>query len=389
MLKPIVILFMLALLKGCSVQPVIYQPLHQYNPKNLLLDDEFAEFSQYQIETEKNIFYIEPSVSRTARNLLVRHNDLKAQSQQLIDYLFDEKYINLQYDDAANYTAQEAIENKRANCITLTILAYALANKAQMFAKFQDVEVPEYWNRTGQYSLLTGHVNLVLNNPTVNFRNESINIFNQNAYTIDFDPLINSQKFPSRVVSKNWVVGMFYNNKGAQALMRGNKYLAYAYFREAAIVAPNYAPSWVNLAVLYRQNSLLNEAKKTYEHAINLDMENYAAISNLAILLRKTGDIVKADELSKRLHDIRFKNPFYHKALGDNALYREQYVTAKKHYLQAIELDDRKHDFYYCLAKAYIGLGEHKKAKKLLKKAIKLNDYPDIDDIYIAKSLLL
>lgn len=374
---------------GCTSAPPIYQPSKEYQANTLLFDSHFPNYSDYVLETEEDIFYIDKAVAAKARNLIFRRNNLKNKSQELVDFLFDEEYINLQYDDSANYTAQEAIENKRANCITLTILAFSLAKHSQILAQFQDVDVPEYWNRTGQYSLLTGHVNLVLKSPQVNFRDDSINLFSQNTYVVDFDPLINSQKFPSRYVNKTWVMAMFYNNKGAQALMHGNQGLAYAYFKQAVTVASDYAPSWVNLAVLFRQNSLLDKAKNIYEHAINLDPKNYAAISNLAIVLRKLNNSQQADELMKKLHKIRYKNPFYHKALGDNALYQKRYELAKEYYEQAIELDDQKHEFYYGLAKAYVGLNNKAKAKKLLDKAMRLNNYVDINEIYLAKSHLL
>ncbi len=59
-------------------------------------------------------------------------------------------------------TAAQAYHSKSANCMSLTIMAYAMATHAGMNVAFQEVDIPEYWVRNGKYSLLTGHVNLLV-----------------------------------------------------------------------------------------------------------------------------------------------------------------------------------------------------------------------------------
>ena len=54
--------------------------------------------------------------------------------------------------------------------------------------------------------------------------------------------------------SENKVIAMFYNNKGADAIVANSYTRAYSYFRAAATIAPELAQSWVNLGVLYRMD---------------------------------------------------------------------------------------------------------------------------------------
>jgi len=78
-------------------------------------------------------------------------NNLSAQQKvhTLLKHLFNDENIALTYDSNANITASQVYHGKVAHCMSLTILAYTLADKAGMNISFQKVEVPEYWVRNG------------------------------------------------------------------------------------------------------------------------------------------------------------------------------------------------------------------------------------------------
>lgn len=88
--------------------------------------------------------------------------------------------------------AQDAYNQKTANCISLTILAYSLAELAGLDAEFQDVRVPEYWVRNGDYNMLSGHVNLQIKRPK---QVSSLLLFDSKGIEVDFDPFIQKQNF--------------------------------------------------------------------------------------------------------------------------------------------------------------------------------------------------
>jgi hypothetical protein len=94
-------------------------------------------------------------------------------------------------------TAREDFHSKTANCMSLTIMAYALAKKAGLVVDFQQVEIPEYWIRNGQYNLLTGHINLLIKTKD---RLNKTTVYGSNTLQIDFDPYVVKESFSKRVI---------------------------------------------------------------------------------------------------------------------------------------------------------------------------------------------
>src|SRR5690606_21210427 len=114
-----------------------------------------------------------------------------------------------------------------------TILAYSLAQHANLAVEFQDVLIPEYWTQVQGSSLLNGHVNLRVKEKEDEGGVYRKRIFGKSEYVIDFDLETNKSHFPVRVLQREDVVAMFYTNKSAQALLDHQYDLAYAYLRAA------------------------------------------------------------------------------------------------------------------------------------------------------------
>jgi Flp pilus assembly protein TadD len=371
---------------GCQLTEKIYQPQNTFVKSELYADDYFIGYQNHQLKTENEIFQLSPEMVDLIDKNIHAHKSLKQQVFDLLNLIFDEKQLGLAYKNSANLTASQTFKNREANCISLTIMAYALAKHANLTVQFRDVEVPEYWIRNGGYNLLTGHVNLVVSENKVETQEY---IFNSTSVVIDFDPYIRKKEFPSKIISKNKITAMFYTNVAAQAIIKNNFTLAYAYLKKATEYSASYSPAWGNLGILYRMVGLDQLAINAYEHAITLNPKNYTSITNLAIVFNKVGRYEDAKLIQKKLHDLRIKNPYYHALLAREAFYQAEYQTAISRYQLAIKLNGQQHEFYYGLAKVYAQIGDGSLARKALKKAIKLNKYPDIDKQYYAKLNLL
>src|SRR5690606_35285818 len=124
------------------------------------------------------------------------------------------------------------------------------------------------------------------------------------AVEVDFDPQVMSARLPSRTVSKQRVLAMFYNNKAADALVHHNAKQAYAYSRAALLKDPSLAEAWVNLGVLYRQNGLLEAAEQSYQRAIQLEGSR-SAQENLAVIYNMTGRQAQAQQIIQALEEQR------------------------------------------------------------------------------------
>ncbi len=357
--------------------------LSQTKNTNLLyLGQQFISPPSFHLETEQEIFMLDEEMIALVESKLMTTQSTKKKARLLLEHIFSQDNIALSYASNANVTARDAFHSKTANCMSLTIMAYALAKEAGLKANFQQIDIPEYWVRNGQYNLLTGHVNLRIQ------AQENIKktvIYGSDAITIDFDPYVVRRSFPKRIIGKNTVLAMFYNNKGGQALVLGNYAVAYQYLKAATQADPLFSPAWGNLAVLYKLTDNTTVAESTYRHAIALNANNLTALANLAILLHSEEQPVAAKKIENKLHLKRKNNPYYQALLANEASYRQDYLLAITHYKKALKLDAAIHEFYFGLAKVYYQMGNINSAKKMMRKAIRLNKAKSTEHQYIAK----
>ena len=379
--KTIILLFSWLSISACSHQKYI-ETTQIVPPLELLQDQNFKGFEAVNIESEQEVFRIDSEMREMVRKKLVPIKGSRERTKKLIEHLFANDNIDLAYQSGANLTATQAYHSQQANCLSLTIMAYALANAANLDIEFQRVEIPEYWVRYGQYNLLTGHVNLLIKGTK---SKDNTVIWNRNSLTIDFDPYVNKSAFPTQKVSKALILSMFYTNKGAVAMIDGDYKEAYAYFRRAIDVEPKFVSAWSNLGILYRKKGDLVLSERAYQFALALEPNNLMVLDNMVLLMKKKGLIEQAKLLEAKIHAQRIKNPYYHALLANEAHYAGHYNEALKHIKKAIELDENVHEFYYSIAKIYYAQGHSIQALRAMKKAIRLNKTNSTERQYVAK----
>ncbi|MCC2616385.1 tetratricopeptide repeat protein [Aestuariibacter halophilus] len=335
------------------------------SPSTLLNDAAFSGYERVNIESEADVFGLDAEAKAFVAKAINPMHDPTEQMEDLVEAIFDRADLNLLYMGAANTTATQTFHNQAANCLSLSIMTYALAKEAGFAVKFQDIEIPEYWTRRDGFSLLNGHINLRLMPQHIG---NVINLL-ETGYEVDFDPQAPRQHFPKRLVGRDTVLAMFYNNKGADALVNEDYKRAYAYFRAAALTKPTFDSVWVNLAILYRMTEHYGLSEKAYEVALKLDPENLTAMENLAFLYANTGRQQQAEELEAVVERRRVNNPFYHFILGEQAFDEGQLDEALSHYRDALRLDKSRHEIYFGLAKTYFQMGDISRSARYFKQA--------------------
>lgn len=278
----------------------------------------------------------------------------------LIDAVFSRRQLGVAYYNDANFTVTETFVHREANCLSLTLMAYAMAQEAGLSVRLQQVEIPEYWSRKQGFSVLNGHVNLVLTEHTPNGNEQRVVDFNENTVT---------QHFQTKSLPLNSALAMFYNNKAAIYLISQQYANAFQYFASALNVAPDFPQGWVNLGVLYRLNGYNNYAEQAYKRAISLDDEQLTAKENLAILYRMTNRTRQAKQLATEVHQARVKNPYYHLILGDEAFDEGKVRLASERYRRAYRLDRNNHLILFALGKAAFAQGKLTLAQGFLQRA--------------------
>lgn len=367
---------------GCAQHPGVVE---QQASDNLLREDLFPAYMLKPVESGQEIFALTPQAQSFVENTQSKAKNQREKIRQLIEQIFDHAALGLTYRSTANTNASATFENSVANCLSLSIMTYAMARHAGLSPQFYQVDIPEYWTRREGVNLLNGHINLRIS-PA---RAHNDLIFAEAFADVDFDPQDMRAGFSRHPISKQRVIAMFYNNKGADALLANSYSDAYRYFRAAVTTEPSFSQGWVNLGVLYRRLGENRSALASYHKALEYNPRHLTAWENLAILYKATGRAAEGDEILAKLDRERNANPFYHMMLGEEALARKLPRQALRHFQEAVRRDRYQHEIYHGLAKAYLALGNDVKAQKFLARARKLAIGDDIKTRYESKLLAL
>lgn len=374
---------------GCTSlsETEVYSATKIKNTQSIYQDALFLSYSQQPVETEQEIFALTPEIKKIIRQEVNTQQSFHTKVHDLIDVIFSKEQIGLAYLNSASLTASQTYLNKQANCLSLTILAYALADELNIPVQFQEIKVPEYWISNNGYNLIAGHVNVEVSDNVV----RDLNGFTikPDTVTIDFDPYTRKKNFKTKNLSKKQIIAYFYTNKAAQALIDKKQDLAYAYLKKATTLAPEFSSAWGNLGVLYKSIGQYELAISSYEQAIATKPKNYTAINNLSFVLNHVGRVDEANVIREKLHNIRISNPYYHAFLGNKAYGEHDFELSETHFKKAIQLDGKQHEFHFGLAKSFAAQKRNKLAYQTLEKAIKVSPFYDVDQRYIAKLNLL
>lgn len=358
--------FLLVLLcTGCQSTP---QHLTLNNERPTWLDSPDFAGDVTDVTSAEDIFVLPASTKQQLRQLSPLHTDVSSRTKAIVGYILKLADNDLSYENAATLTAAQTLETGSANCLSLAILAYSIANELGLDAVFQDVHIPEYWTSRNNATWLNGHINLRIRKGFVPDATTGTILLGSDII-VDFDPYTLKKQFPSSIVGKNRIIAMFFNNKAAEAYAEQNVAKAYYYYQQSVAADPAFPVTWSNLAVLYRQQGFESHALQAYQYSLTLSPDSLNTKANLAVLYRSQGLEAKAERLEQQVAMQRRKNPYYFLMLGDEFLRELEFDDAKKNYLRALRLDQNTHEAYFGLAKVYFAQQQPDMASYYLGKA--------------------
>lgn len=343
-----------------------------------LHDAAFPAAESVVIESAEQVFALDDAAREYLDRRILPIRDMEVRGRVLLDELFDEASLDVAYRNNANTVAAQTFHDRSANCLSLSILAYAMAEYAGFEATFQEVDIPEYWERRDGFSLMNQHINVRITPPTP--RNAIV--VRRFELEVDFRPLASLPNPPSRAIPKARALAMFYNNKGIDALLDGRHHVAYAYLRAALKQDASLDMALSNLALLYARNGFTEWAEEAYREAVRINPDNVVATENLATLLESTNRVAEARALLIELKRRRENNPYFFYIRGEEALDAGRLWDAVRLFEHAIEIRPHVDQFHFGLARAYAALGNAHRARHHLKRAERLAGYEDLKERY-------
>ena len=271
----------------------------------------------------------------------------------------DPMLLNFDYDSSLTLTAAETFKRRTGNCLGFSSMFIAMAREAGLEAWFQEVKVPPEWTNVNETLLVSMHVNAVVQDAW-------------SEYVVDVTGAKRTEWVRIRKLSDAEAEAQYYNNHGADALVKSDLARAFAYLARAIRIAPDTSYIWSNLGVIYSRNGQLEDAKQAYHAALEINPAETVALNNLHKIYVEEGDLARAEKVRSKVERHRRKNPYYMYHLSAQAVEEQRYKDAIKLLTRAIKMNDEVYQFHYALARALLLAGDNKAAQRSLDRAIQL-----------------
>jgi tetratricopeptide (TPR) repeat protein len=258
--------------------------------------------------------------------------------------------FSIVYNGARTRTAREVFHERQGNCLSFTMLFVALARAAGLDARYQLVDVPRTFNSEGGALIVDTHVNATVLAP-----------FGRKFY-VDFNTANFREKYPIRTVSDRYALALFYNNLGAEALVRKEYPLSFAMLRESARTHADIPGTWVNLGILYARHGFQQLAETAEQRALQADPKEQSALSNLVAIYSALGDTELADQYQQRIRRYRDVNPYYHFGVAQLAYDQKRFDDALISLRSAIRLKRDEDEFYMLQGRTFTQIGRPDRA---------------------------
>lgn len=257
---------------------------------------------------------------------------------------------------------------RRANCLSFTLLYVAMARYVGIKAAVNEVQIPPTWDlRNSKEMVFLRHVNV-----KVPILPDSTNILKRDDVIIDLEMNRYRGSYNQHEISDIAAEAQFFSNRAMEYLEQGKLEDSFLSLRKSISLNDRESYVWSNLGALYGRKNLWREAEIAYLHGLDLDPEDLTVMNNLAYLYHQTGNKEKAQKYSRQAQRYRELNPFYQYSIGLSAYEHGNYQESLDYVLRAIEREKNDVRFYKLAADVYEKLGREAKVIQMKKRIKKL-----------------
>lgn len=356
----------------CSCSSTLLEPT--VIELDALFDDSFFK-PVTDIPSVEDIFSLPSSVAvdvkRSYDHYVISTKNPLAVHEWLASYINanqDGGQSDFRYQDNLTQTASETYAQRAGNCMSLVVMTSALADIFNIGTEFQDIAIEPVWDKQGDFYLINGHVNLRLL-PAQSVHTVYVST---HAILVDFMPERALRGVDKVQINRQTLTAMFYNNMAAESLVEGDLDRAYALVK-AGLKSGHFSPALNTLAVIYRHKGDEKRAEQVYRYALKFEPDDMTTLFNLAVILGNQGRLEEWAQIHKKLELARIRSPYYYYDMGEQAYEEHQYREALAWYQRAVDKADYRHEFFFGLSRTYWALGDEKRAKQNMEKALALS----------------
>jgi tetratricopeptide (TPR) repeat protein len=267
--------------------------------------------------------------------------------------------LGIKYSGDTTRTINEVWVERKANCVSLTMMYVMLAKQLKIPAVFAETVDAMSWSRVGGMILRAKHmVALVFRHP-------------QSDLIADFHPRVVNRfgNYFVTVISDSHAKSLYYSNQAVDTFIAGDHGGAMDLISIALEVDPVSSQAWNIKGVIEKSRKNIAGAINSYRLAIRNDPKNATAIGNLAMLYRSEGMLEESLRLMAAESRLRKSDPYYFAFLALEALEQNDLAKARKSIQSAIKIHPGDPDFYVTLSQVCLAQNKPAEAIDALMKA--------------------
>ena len=293
---------------------------------------------------------------------------------KIAKWLIDDDGLGLEYDVEANFIPADAFTERRANCLSFTLLLHALTDYMGIAIHINEVDIPTNWGLNSSESMVFyRHVN------AVQLANARRQVFDLALDQYRFD-------YPQRRISLEHGYAQLLSNRAIDALNADDLKRAHHLMKLALSIYGRDANLWVNYGVISEHLGDDTTAELVFRHALAIDPMTLVAVTNLARFLEEQNSWEESRQLQDVAEWIRRTNPYYHYLTAQDLISAGELQEAKAHIDSAIRLHSEDARFYAVRSRIAIADNRYRKAYSDMKKAYRLSQLPEERNAFGSKA---
>lgn len=315
-----------------------------------------------RLAAQSGPFAMTEPMREQVRRVTTLQSGSQAKVRALLQYTFlpvESGGLGMQYDNSRTRTVQEAWEDRKANCITLTAYFVVACRSLGLEVGFAESPGISNWRKSGALIRHERHMVAILDQRPMG------------VAVMDFLPELRKGFYVVDPITEDRALALWHSNRAVEAMEQGDEATALAEATRAVNLPGAGGTGWNTLGVVLRENKDLEGAIKAFRKALDLDPREGAACGNLEAIYRELGEQELADRYRAQALKLRAKDPYFHAFLAREAMEGGDLAKAEKELDQAIKLMEREPEFFVLRAQLCMLAGRNEKAVKALEQAKK------------------
>jgi len=377
----ILVFSMMLLIIGCTSNPKYAITTANKPPPQFLVSESLSLFGKpAEIMPIEEVYRLTKVQENDFLEMLnAPENSKLAANQRVFRYLKEHLKDFRFYADTL--TASESLMLKYGNCLSLAILTKAIANVANVEVGYQLVNSTPVYQKEGSLILSSLHLRTLLYKTPSSNPEKKIGF--RSRLTIDYFPTIGSSTL--RSVPELEFQSMYYRNKAAERMIKGENRLAYWHLKKSIELNANDYHAINMLALLHVKIGRPDLAEELYLYGLSVTEDKLEMLSNYHVLLKNQNRFADAKKISIKISEYRDRNPFKWIKLANQAYSSRKFNKAIIYYKRAIRMAPYLHQPYAGIALSQYQRGRHLSAQRSMKKAIEHAQSEESHNLYQAK----